>query len=60
MEFYQIFVKKCFYLIFKEHGMQTNRGVIYIGKGTVQVNSIDFPKFVNPKGKKLIMQCCSK
>ena len=33
--------------------MQTNRGVIYTGKGTVKVDAIDFPKFVNPKGKKI-------
>lgn len=54
MEFYSIFIKRIFPPnLFKEHGMQTNRGVIYTGKGTVQVDSIDFPKFVNPKGRKI-------
>ena len=33
--------------------MPDNRGVIYMGKGVVQVDTIDFPKFVNPKGKKI-------
>jgi len=30
----------------------TNRGVVYKGPGKVEVESIDFPKLVNPKGKK--------
>lgn len=32
-------------------GTSTNRGVVYKGPGKVQVESIDFPRLVNPKGK---------
>ena len=32
--------------------MANNRGVIYMGTGTVEVQSIDFPKLVMPNGKK--------
>ena len=32
--------------------MANNRGVIYMGAGTVEVQSIDFPKLVMPNGKK--------
>ncbi len=32
--------------------MADNRGVIYMGAGTVEVQSIDFPKLVMPNGKK--------
>ncbi len=31
--------------------MATNRGVVYMGPGKVEVQSIDFPKMQNPKGK---------
>jgi len=33
--------------------MPTNRGVVYIGPGKVEVQSIDFPKLQNPQGKKI-------
>lgn len=33
--------------------MASNRGVVYIGPGKVEVQSIDFPELVNPKGKKI-------
>lgn len=33
--------------------MPTNRGVVYMGPGKVEVQSIDFPKMENPKGKKI-------
>jgi glutathione-independent formaldehyde dehydrogenase len=31
--------------------MASNRGVVYLGPGKVEVQSIDEPKFVNPSGK---------
>ena len=31
--------------------MSSNRGVAYMGPGKVEVQSIDFPKMKNPKGK---------
>jgi glutathione-independent formaldehyde dehydrogenase len=31
--------------------MSTNRGVVYLGQGQVEVQSIPFPKLVNPLGK---------
>ena len=31
--------------------MANNRGVVYLGTGKVEVQSIDFPKMKNPKGK---------
>jgi glutathione-independent formaldehyde dehydrogenase len=31
--------------------MATNRGVVYLGPGKVEVQSIDFPKMKNPKGQ---------
>ncbi|MCI0571665.1 MAG: formaldehyde dehydrogenase, glutathione-independent [Myxococcaceae bacterium] len=31
--------------------MAGNRGVVYLGPGKVEVQSIDYPKLVNPKGK---------
>ncbi len=31
--------------------MSSNRGVVYIKQGTVEVQSIDFPRLVNPNGK---------
>src|SRR5919106_6436003 len=31
--------------------MATNRGVVYLGSGKVEVRSIDFPTFHNPAGK---------
>jgi hypothetical protein len=35
------------------HPMATNRGVVYIGPGKVEVQGIDYPKFVAPNGKVL-------
>ncbi|NMO13667.1 formaldehyde dehydrogenase, glutathione-independent [Pyxidicoccus fallax] len=31
--------------------MASNRGVVYLGPGKVEVRSIDYPKMVNPQGK---------
>ncbi|MDQ3686980.1 MAG: formaldehyde dehydrogenase, glutathione-independent [Acidobacteriota bacterium] len=33
--------------------MANNRGVVYLGPGKVEVQSIDYPKLANPKGKKI-------
>jgi glutathione-independent formaldehyde dehydrogenase len=33
--------------------MASNRGVVYLGPGKVDVQSIDYPKLQNPKGKKI-------
>jgi glutathione-independent formaldehyde dehydrogenase len=33
--------------------MATNRGVVYIGPGKVEVQGIDYPKFVAPNGKEI-------
>ena len=33
--------------------MATNRGVVYMGPGKVEVQSIDFPKMQNPAGKQI-------
>src|ERR1700748_3880885 len=33
--------------------MANNRGVVYLGPNKVEVQSIDFPKLQNPKGKKI-------
>jgi glutathione-independent formaldehyde dehydrogenase len=33
--------------------MASNRGVVYLGPGKVEVQSIDFPKLENPAGKKI-------
>jgi glutathione-independent formaldehyde dehydrogenase len=33
--------------------MASNRGVVYLGPGKVEVQSIDFPKLQNPQGKKI-------
>ncbi|HEY9465413.1 MAG TPA: formaldehyde dehydrogenase, glutathione-independent [Vicinamibacterales bacterium] len=33
--------------------MPSNRGVVYTGPGKVEVRSIDFPKLVDPRGKKV-------
>jgi len=33
--------------------MPSNRGVVYLGPGKVEVRSIDYPKMVNPKGKSI-------
>ena len=33
--------------------MSSNRGVVYLGPGKVEVQSIDYPKLQNPKGKKI-------
>lgn len=32
--------------------MARNRGVVYVGPGKVEVQSIDYPKLVDPRGKK--------
>jgi len=31
--------------------MPSNRGVVYLGPGKVEVRNIDFPSFRNPAGK---------
>src|SRR3954465_13586769 len=31
--------------------MRTNQGVVYLGPGKVEVQSIDFPQMKNPQGK---------
>ncbi|MGA9959972.1 MAG: hypothetical protein WBQ06_16910 [Acidobacteriaceae bacterium] len=33
--------------------MATNRGVVYLGPGKVEVKSIDYPKMQNPAGKEI-------
>src|ERR1700683_3136702 len=33
--------------------MASNRGVVYVGHGKVEVRSIDYPKMVNPAGKEI-------
>src|SRR5262245_52471778 len=33
--------------------MTSNRGVVYMGSGKVEVRSIDFPKFVTPTGRQI-------
>src|SRR5882757_4053857 len=33
--------------------MATNRGIVYIGPGKVEVQGIDYPKFVAPNGKEI-------
>src|ERR1700758_5347688 len=33
--------------------MSTNRGVVFIGRGKVEVQGIDYPKFVAPNGKEI-------
>jgi glutathione-independent formaldehyde dehydrogenase len=33
--------------------MATNRGVVYMKPGKVEVQSIDYPKFVAPSGKEI-------
>src|ERR1700759_772903 len=33
--------------------MTTNRGVVYIGPGKVEVKGINYPKFVAPNGKEI-------
>jgi len=32
--------------------MANNRGVVYVGSGKVEVRSIDFPKLIDPRGKR--------
>ena len=32
--------------------MASNRGVVYVGPGKVEVQSIEFPELVVPRGKK--------
>ncbi len=32
--------------------MASNRGVVYVGPGRVEVRSIDFPKLMDPRGKR--------
>jgi glutathione-independent formaldehyde dehydrogenase len=31
--------------------MPSNRGVVYVDTGKVEVQTIDYPKFVTPRGK---------
>ena len=33
--------------------MGSNRGVIYLGPGKVEVQTIDYPKMRNPRGKSI-------
>ena len=33
--------------------MASNRGVVYLAPGKVEVQSIDYPKLQNPAGKKI-------
>src|SRR6202048_1683660 len=33
--------------------MASNRGIVYIGPGKVEVQGIDYPKFVSPNGKEI-------
>jgi len=33
--------------------MASNRGVVYVGPGKVEVRGIEYPKLVNPQGKKI-------
>lgn len=33
--------------------MASNHGVVYLGPGKVEVQSIDYPRFVNPQGKSI-------
>ena len=33
--------------------MASNRGVVYLGPGKVEVQSIDYPKLENPKQQKI-------
>ncbi|XXF78158.1 formaldehyde dehydrogenase, glutathione-independent [Myxococcaceae bacterium GXIMD 01537] len=33
--------------------MASNRGVVYLGPGKVEVQSIDYPEFVDPRGKSI-------
>lgn len=33
--------------------MSSNRGVVYLGQGKVEVQSIDFPKMVDPRGRSI-------
>ncbi len=34
--------------------MPGNRGVVYLGPGKVEVRTIEYPKFVDPKGKSIL------
>src|SRR3984957_7246061 len=36
----------------EQQAMASNRGVVYVGPGKVEVRSIDFPKLVDPRGKR--------
>lgn len=33
--------------------MSDNRGVVYLGRGKVEVQDMDFPRFRSPKGREL-------
>lgn len=33
--------------------MASNEGVVYLGPGKVEVQSIDYPQFLNPRGKSI-------
>jgi glutathione-independent formaldehyde dehydrogenase len=35
--------------------MPSNRGVVYVGPGRVEIQTIDYPKFVNPAGIDLMI-----
>ena len=37
----------------RTYSMSTNRGVVYIGPGKVEVQGIDYPKFIAPNGKEI-------
>ena len=43
--------------------MSSNRGVVYIGQGKVEVQSIDYPKMVDPRGRAIghgvILHACT-
>lgn len=34
--------------------MPSNRGVVYLGPGKVEVQAIEYPKFVDPKGRPIL------
>jgi glutathione-independent formaldehyde dehydrogenase len=34
--------------------MPSNRGVVYLGPGKVEVQTIEYPKFVDPKGTPIL------
>jgi len=40
--------------------MATNRGVVYLKPGSVEVQNIDFPTFHNPAGRRSITALFSR